>query len=396
MRIEKKNISDLLPAGYNPRKDLQPGDAEYEKLKRSIQEFDYIDPVIWNQQTRTVVGGHQRLKVLQDLGHTKVEVSVVDLPLGKEMALNVALNKVSGDWDTSKLSDLMLDLQDMDIDMELTGFDMDEINDLLPEKIEDGLCDEDQVPDVPEEPVTKLGDIYKLGNHRLMCGDSTSIDAVEKLMDGEKAHMSFTDPPYNIDYGNIKHPKFKQRSIENDNMSASDFNQFCHDFITCIKMTVMGCVYIAGPPGPDGRIMFTNADNILNCSTTVIWNKDQFTLGRGKYQNKYEPIWFGWVENGTRFSKDRKLVNVWDIPRPKKSELHPTMKPVELVVKAVEDASMQTDIVLDLFGGSGTTCIACEKTGRKARLMELDPKYCDVIVKRWEDYTGKKAELLNG
>ena len=209
-----------------------------------------------------------------------------------------------------------------------------------------------------------------------MCGDS--IKDTTALMDGEKAHMCFTNPPYNINYGNIKHPKFKQRKIQNDNMNPADFKMFCKGYTGAIKANVSGCVYIAGPTGPDGRIMFTAADDALYCSTTIIWNKDQFTLGRGKYQNKYEPIWFGWVDNGSRFSKDRKLVNVWDIPRPKKSEPHPTMKPIALVSKAISEASLQNDIVLDIFGGSGTTLISCEQLNRVCYMMELDEKYVDV------------------
>ena len=166
-------------------------------------------------------------------------------------------------------------------------------------------------------------------------------------------------------------------------MSSEEYKKFCNGFIKQIKENVIGCVYIAGPPGPDGRIIFTAADELLYCSTTIIWNKDQFTLGRGKYQNKYEPIWFGWVENGSRFTGNRKLVNVWDIPRPKKSELHPTMKPIELVIKSLEHSTLKTDKVLDLFGGSGTTMIACEWIDRICYMMELDKKYVDVIVKRY-------------
>jgi len=284
-------------------------------------------------------------------------------------------------------------LRDEDFDLSLTGFDDDELASLLAEAVAEGLVDEDAVPEAPEQPVTVEGDVWLLGRHRLMCGDSTSIDAVEKLMDGKKADMVFTDPPYNIDYGNIKHPKFKQRSIENDNMSGADFKDFCASFVACIVAFCDGCVYVFGPPGPDGRIMFTQCDEAMHCSTTIVWNKDQFTLGRGKYQNKYEPCWFGWSKSGSAFINDRKLTNVWDFPRPKSSDLHPTMKPVELVENAIGHASNAGGIVMDLFGGSGTTMIAAEKNGRNARLMELDPKYCDVVIKRWQDFTGQNAAL---
>jgi len=388
MQIEKKKILDLLPAGYNPRKDLQPGDKEYENLKKSIQEFDYIDPVIWNEQTGVVVGGHQRLKVLQDLGHTDVEVSVVDLPLEREMALNVALNKVSGDWDTSKLSDLMLDLQDMDIDMELTGFDMDEINDLLPDKVEDGLCDEDQVPDVPEEPITKLGDIYQLGDHRLMCGDSTSIDAVDRLMDDDRADMVFTDPPYGVSYQSNMRTKTKKFDvIENDDVFL--------DVAPIIEACSTGWVFI----WTSWKVItkwIDLFDGFGYPTNQVIWFKGGGGIGDLKktFLSDYETalVW----NRGAELT-GKRIGSVWKVDKDgAASYTHPTQKPVALAEEAIDKTTRIKDKILDLFGGSGSTLIACEKTGRKARLMELDPKYCDVIVKRWEDYTGKKAELLNG
>jgi DNA modification methylase len=399
MDFRKINVKKLIPADYNPRKDLKPGDKEYEKIKRSIEEFGYIDPIICNKDM-TVVGGHQRLKVLKDLGHTEVECVVVDVDKTREKALNIALNKISGEWDFEALKDLLQEIDTGEIDMELTGFDMSEIENLMSQfhdgDVKEDDFDADKALEEIVEPITRRGDIWQLGRNRLMCGDSTLKKDTEKLLDGNKAHMCFTDPPYNINYGNIKHPKFKQREIQNDNMSKQEFKKFCFEFTSRIKENVLGCVYMAGPPVPEGRIMFTVADELLHCSTTIIWNKDQFTLGRSKYQNKYEPIWFGWVENGSRFSQDRTLVNVWDIKRPKSSDLHPTMKPIELVSKAINDASLSGDIVLDLFGGSGSTLIACEQINRICYMMELDEKYCDVIIKRWETLTGKKAELIKG
>ncbi len=403
MNIQKMKIDKLLPSAYNPRKDLSEDDKEYQKLKRSIQEFGYVEPIIWNKKTGLVVGGHQRIKVLKDLGWDEIDVVIIDIDDTKEKALNIALNKISGEWEFSKLKDLLEELDTGEIDLEITGFDMEEIEDLMTQfkddseaeaEAEEDKFDVDEAIENIKEPITKRGDIWQLGKHRLMCGDSTGKEDVEKLMDGKKAHMCFTDPPYNVNYGTIEHPKFRQREIENDNMSKQDFKEFCIRFVERIKENVLGCVYISGPPREDGRIIFCVADEILHCSTTIIWNKDQFTLGRGKYHNKYEPIWFGWVENGTRFSKDRTLVNVWDIERPKKSELHPTMKPIKLVIKAINDASLSNDIVLDIFGGSGSTLIACEQTNRICYMIELDEKYCDVILQRWEEYTGQKAELI--
>ena len=250
---------------------------------------------------------------------------------------------------------------------------------------------EDEIPEPPADPVTKPGDLWTLGDHRLLCGDSTKAEDVERLMAGGKADLCVTDPPYNIDYGNIEHPKFKQRSIENDNMPRLEFGRFCASFISGIKAHVTGCVYVFGPPGPDGRVMFTELDSMMHCSTTIVWNKDQFTLGRGKYQNKYEPCWFGWVESGSAFSDDRTLTNVWDFARPRSSEEHPTMKPVALIANAIGHASSSGCLVYDPFLGSGTTLIAAEQLGRKCYGMEISPAYCDVIVKRWETLTGKKA-----
>lgn len=285
-------------------------------------------------------------------------------------------------WDASSLNEWGVDFPE--------NWDLPEEE--SKEAKEDDFTEEDAAN---VETRVKLGEIWQLGEHLLMCGDSTKKGDVERLMNGEKADMVFTDPPYNCNYGNIKHPKFKVREIKNDNMDKIHFRAFCEGFIEQIKNNCIGCVYICAGQGEDGRTMFVVADEILHNSTTIIWNKDQFTLGRGKYQNKYEPIWFGWVESGKDFTDDRTLTNVWDIPRPKKSELHPTMKPVVLVTTALRH-NPSSKSVLDLFGGSGTTLIACEEMERKCFSMELDPYYCDVIIARWEKLTGKEAVKIYG
>ena len=386
------SIDDLIPYALNSRTH---SDAQVAQIAASISEFGFLNPIIVDGDNG-IIAGHGRVLAARKLGKTHLPVvQAKHLTEAQKKAYVIADNRLAlnAGWDTEILSTELSALQESDFDLDLLGFDSDELAKLLePEKV-DGLTDEDEVPDVPDDPITKPGDVWVMGNHRLMCGDSTSIDAVEKLMDGRKADMVFTDPPYNIDYGNIKHPKFKQRNIENDNMSQQDFADFCSSFSANIKLFCDGCVYVFGHPGPDGRIMFSELDKILHCSTTIVWNKDQFTLGRGKYQNKYEPCWFGWNKTGSAFIDDRKLTNVWDFPRPKSSDLHPTMKPVELVENAIGHASNVGGIVLDFFGGSGTTLIAAEKTSRIGMLMELDPKYCDVIVNRWQDFTGKQAIL---
>jgi DNA modification methylase len=229
-----------------------------------------------------------------------------------------------------------------------------------------------------------------------MCGDSTKNEDFDKLMQNEKANVVYTDPPYNINYGNIKHEKFKMRDIKNDSMDKFQYREFCTKFIENLKQRCDGIFYCWGAQGKDGRLLFTILDDYLHNSTTIMWYKDQFTLGRGKYHNQYEPCWFGWNKSGESFIDDRKLVNVWNHKRPKKSDLHPTMKPIELIEIGLTHSTKIDDIVLDCFLGSGSTLIACEKLNRLCYGIELDPKYCDVIIKRWENFTGKKAELENG
>ena len=388
-QVERKSVKDLIPYEKNPKLH---SDKQIQQLANSIKEWGWTIPILIDENN-TVLAGHGRLFAAQLLELEQVPTMLAEGWSEKQKkAYIIADNKLSiSDWDEELLRIELNDLENMDYDLDLLGFELDELNDLFPELETEGLTDEDAVPEVPVIPVTKKNDIWILGNHILMCGDSTLSDDVEILMDGEKSDMVFTDPPYNVDYGNIKHPKFKQRSIENDNMSQSDFRDFCRKFVNNIKLFCEGCVYVFSAPNEDGRIMYTELDTAMHCSTTIIWNKDVFTLGRGKYQNKYEPCWFGWHKSGASFIDDRTLTNVWDFPRPRASKLHPTMKPVELVENAIGHASNVGGKVLDLFGGSGTTLIASEKTGRHCRMMEFDPKYCDVIIQRWEEFTGNQA-----
>ena len=370
MEIQKKKITELKPAPYNPRKSNK---KQEDNLRKSLEKFGVVEPIIFNKRTGYIVGGHFRTRELKKLGVEEVDCVIVDLSEEDERELNIRLNANTGDWDN---------------DLLLANFEIDELADWGLEvdfgegvnQLETKEDDFDEEP--PEEPKTVLGDLYEIGEHRLLCGDSTCSDTVAKLMDGEKADMVFTDPPYNINYGNIKHSKSKQREIENDNMSGQDFMDFCNGFASNIKLFCDGIIYCWAGPGADGRIMFTVLDNMFHCSTMIVWNKDQFTLGRGKYQNKHEVCWFGWNENGSTFTDDRTLTNVWDFARPKKSELHPTMKPIQLVENGLNHSSKINDKVLDLFLGSGSTMVASHQLKRKCYGMELDPKYCDVIVRR--------------
>jgi site-specific DNA-methyltransferase (adenine-specific) len=297
-------------------------------------------------------------------------------------------------WDNELLALELKELDD-DIDLSLLGFDADELNALLnPVELTDGLTDEDAVPEVPDEPVTKLGDIYQLGNHRLMCGDSTSIDAVEKLMDGQLADQLVTDPPYNIAYeGGSK----KREQIKNDEMADTEFRQFLKDvYIAADAVMKAGAVFYIWHADTEGyNFRGAARDMGWKVRQTLIWNKDNSAFGRSDYHWKHEPCLYGWKEGAAHlWATDRKQTTVIACKRPSKSDLHPTMKPVELMEYQILNNTKGADIVLDLFGGSGSTMIAAEKIGRYARLMELDPKYCDVIVRRWEEFTGKKAVLL--
>ena len=365
-------------------------DAKQRNLEKSIEElpemtiaraalcFPYNGKFV-------VIGGNRRLEAQRALKRKEVPIIALpeDTPVEKLRRIALLDNESTGVTDWEKLAkDWSKDeIRAWNIETpkgwfnEAPGKKAEEDNYTEPKKLKSRV---------------KPGEIWQLGKHRLMCGDSTNKDDVARLMDGNVADLVFTDPPYNCNYGNIKHSKLKVREITNDNMDSEHFRIFCEAFCKQIKEYCRGCVYICAGQGEDGRTMFVVADRMLHNSTTIIWNKDQFTLGRGKYQNKYEPILFGWVESGIDFIDNRTLTNVWDIKIPKKSELHPTMKPIELISTALSH-NPGSKSVLDLFGGSGSTLIACEQLNRKCYMMELTEHYCDVIINRWETLTGRKA-----
>lgn len=413
-----QKLSELTKNPQNPRRISE---KKREMLRKSVEQLGCLDGVVWNRRLQRLIGGHQRQDLdAEALVHVERQFDPptpegtvaegfvmikgirfpyreVDFDEPTDKLANIAANKGAGEWDFPQLREWMLDLDALNVDMELTMFDDEERENLIVpvERVPPG-GDADHIPAAPKEPKTVRGDLWRLGDHLLLCGDAVMVDDAAKLMGSEKAALVVTDPPYNVNYGG-DHPEgtpWKHRKIENDHMSAEDFKTFTQSWAANIAAFAHGCIYVFGPPGPDGRIMFSVLDELFHCSTTIVWNKDRFVLGRGKYHNKYEPCWFGWYGDGTRFVDDRTLTNVWDVPRPASSDLHPTMKPVELIEIALRHASKPGDIVLDLFGGSGTTLIACEKTTRAARIMEISPAYCDVIVRRWEEYSGQKAELM--
>jgi DNA modification methylase len=394
MNIQKIEITKLKPAEYNPRKNLKPEDEEYQKIKRSIIEFGYVAPVIVNSDM-TVIGGHQRLKVLKELGYNEVECVVVDLNKNKEKALNIALNKISGDWDNNKLEELLAELKETDIDLDITGFSFDEVDNILKDitgSKEDDF-DIQQALDEIDEPTTKTGDIWILGRHRLMCGDSTQKEQVLRLMNNQEADMLLTDPPYNVDYEGKTADALK---IENDNMNETEFYNFLLDSFRNMYESVKygGSVYVfhADTEGLNFRNAFKSCG--FKLAQCLVWVKNTFVMGRQDYQWRHEPILYGWKEGaGHYFVDDRKQSTVLEFDKPSRNAEHPTMKPVDLLVYLIKNSSKEDNLILDLFGGSGSTLIAAEQTRRKCYTMELDPKYCDVIVKRWETLTGEKAEL---
>ncbi len=420
MQTKKFKVSSLRASEYNPRKISA---KELAKLKESIQEFGYVQPVIWNKQTNTIVGGHQRVRAMLDLGmgDESIDVVVVDLSPEREQALNVALNRISGEWDKKLLGQL---LQDMDEQMRaLSGFDEEEISkliDAITEKIDPE--DDNNVPDVTEQTDIQPGDVFQLGSHRLMCGSATDFADVEKLMGGAMANMVFTDPPYNVNYEGGNGLK-----IENDNMENADFYQFLLDAFTNMHTFVVegGGVYIAhaDSEGLNFRKAFIDAG--FMCKQCIIWVKNSMVLGRQDYQWQHEPILYGWKEGKKHAwygDFDKKTViddnidlkslskpqliamvnkmrngdntTIVRVAKPSANEQHPTMKPLALVEHFVRNSSKLGDVILDLFGGSGSTLIVAESLGRSCYTMELDPRYCDVIIRRWEQKTGEKAKKI--
>ena len=397
MKITQKKVTELIPYVNNSRTH---SDEQVAQIAASIKEFGWTNPILVDG-TNGIIAGHGRLLAARKLGYKEVPtIELTDLTETQKKAYIIADNRLAlnAGWDNEMLTIELNDLLADGFALEMLGFDPKELAALLEPEVIEGLTDEDAVPEVPEEPTTKLGDVYQLGNHRLMCGDSTSIDAVDVLMP-ETANMIFTDPPYLMDFTGGIHAdgskSFNARhgSIKNDKMSENDGNDFLDAINSVILTKVDGAFYITFYRLGINKYFASMERTGLKCRSLVIWDKGNHTLSNSDYMSMYEPMFYGWVNNH-KFYGGKNGMDIWRIKRTVKNDLHPTMKPVELVEKAVLDGSAINGIVLDLFGGSGSTLIACEKQNRHARLMELDPKYCDVIVKRWEDFTGKKAVLL--
>ena len=393
-KIEQWPTAKLLPYARNARTHTE---EQVAQIAASIAEFGFTNPILAGADG-VIVAGHGRLAAAHKLGLELVPVVVLEhLSPTQRRALVIADNRIAENagWDEAMLRIELVALQDDDFDVSLTGFDADALADLLADEDGngDGQTDDDAVPELTETPISRPGDVWVMGAHRLLCGDSTKSECFAQLLQGAQVDMVFTDPPYNVNYANTPKDKMRgtNRAILNDNL-GDGFYDFLLAALTPTIANCRGGIYVAMSSSELDVLQSAFREAGGKWSTFVIWAKNTFTLGRSDYQRQYEPILYGWPEGATRhWCGDRDQSDVWQIKKPHKNDLHPTMKPVELVERAIRNSSRPGNVVLDPFGGSGTTLIAAEKSGRLARLIELDPKYVDVIVRRWQDWTGKQA-----
>jgi DNA modification methylase len=404
-KVERRKVSELIPYIRNSRTH---SDKQVAQIAASIREWGWTMPILIDE-VGNVIAGHGRIMAAQKLGIEDVPcMTATGWSEAKRRAYVVADNKLAlnADWDNEMLGLEFAELKDMGFDLELTGFDLGEIDALFPQPETAGLTDEDAVPEVPEQPVTVEGDVWLLGRHRLMCGDSTSIDAVEKLMDGRKADMVLTDPPYGVSFVGVKGTMYSAgkkagknsaEMIKADDLRGDDLAQLFLDSISCASALSKdgAAMYIFFAINRSAETLAGLSGVGLEVRNWLIWDKGNvgFHAMGAQYKPNYEaflychktgksPAWYG----------GQKEQTIWRHPVEREG-LHPTMKPVSLLQRALQNNSKQGDEILDLFGGSGSTLIACEKTARDCRMMELDAKYCDVIIKRWQDFTGQQATL---
>ena len=391
MQVTVWPLEKIIPFARNARK-IPP--QAIDKVAASIQEFGWRVPIVVDKDG-VIICGHARLLAAQKLGLTEAPVHVADnLTPAQVRAYRLLDNRSHEEstWDLDLLGLELLDLKDLGMDLELTGFDFSEIDELLARANGAGLTDEEAVPDLPETPVSKPGNLWVLGKHRLLCGDATVLSNYDLVLAGDMAAITFTDPPYGVDYEGKSKRKLK---IKNDDLGDS-FETFLRQSCENLLQFTAGAVYICMSSSSLHTLQKAFQEAGGHWSTFLIWAKNNFTLGRSDYQRQYEPILYGWKDGRSHYWRGgRDQGDVWFIDRPHANPLHPTMKPVELVSRAIENSSKGRDIVLDPFAGSGSTTIACEKTGRRARSIELDPRYVDVAVMRYQDFTGLEAVLDN-
>ena len=394
--IERVNVSALTAFSGNPRTH---SDTQIDQIAASIREFGWTNPILVDA-AGVIIAGHGRLAAASRLGLEQVPViRLGHLSDAQRKALVIADNQLAlnAGWDEVALSNLVRELDAEKFELDLLGFDSADLDRYLTGLDGDAAAEaeEAELPEVPVVPTSRPGDLWVLGNHRLLCGDATVFTDVERLMDGQLADMAFCDAPYNVDYANASKNKAlsKDRRILNDAL-GDGFYQFLYDTCVNLLMVTKGACYMSMSSSELVTLQRAFKEAGGKWSTFIIWAKNTFTLGRADYQRQYEPILYGWKQGTDHFwCGARDQGDVWFVDKPRVNDLHPTMKPVELIERAIRNSSKSRDIVLDLFGGSGTTLIAAERTGRSARLLELDPKYVDVIVERWQNLTGGVAVL---
>ena len=394
--IELKKVDELIPYSKNARLHSE---AQVAQIAASIIEFGFTNPVLIDGE-KGIIAGHGRLMAARKLGLKEVPVVVLDhLSETQKKAYIIADNKLAENagWDEEILASELADLKNEDFNLDLIGFEDQEL-----EKIFANLYDREneqeteEIPEVEEKPISKSGDVWILGKHKLICGDSCKAETYQTLLGEELADMLFTDPPYNVDYGNTMKDKARGNNakILNDNL-GENFGKFLFDFCKNALEVTKGACYVCMSSSELHTLQKAFTDAGGKWSTFIIWAKNHFTLGRSDYQRQYEPILYGWKQNNDHYwCGDRNQGDVWYYNKPHKSDLHPTMKPVELCKRAILNSSKTDDIILDCFGGSGSTLIASEQTNRRCHMIELDQKYVDVIVKRWQNLTGKDAILF--
>jgi len=391
-KVERRPISDLIPYARNSRTHSE---AQVAQIAASIREWGWTMPILIDE-TGNIIAGHGRVMAAQKLNIKDVPCMTAEgWSEAKRRAYVIADNKLAlnAGWDDEMLRVEFGELRDLDFDLSLTGFDDAEIDALFPTEVAEGLTDEDAVPEAPEQPVTVEGDVWVLGRHRLMCGDSTSIEHLQRLCDGQLVDMWLTDPPYNVAYeGGTK----EKLTIKNDSMADDQFRQFLRDaYVAADAVMKAGAVFYIWHADLEGyNFRGAAKDAGWTVRQCLIWKKSSLVMGRQDYHWIHEPCLYGWKDGAAHlWAADRKQTTILQFDKPSRNGEHPTMKPVELFEYQMLNNTKGSDLVLDSFAGSGTTAIACEKHGRNARLMELDPKYCDVIIKRWQDFTGQQASL---
>lgn len=397
LKVEMWPIERCIPYCRNPRKN----DEQVDRMASAIREFGFRIPIV-AKSDGSLVDGHLRLKAAQKLGLKEVPVALADeLTEAQVKAFRILANKSANwaEWEPDLLKLELQELQELDFDLELTGFELPELEDILGEGADggtEGQTDPDAVPEPQEEPVSRLGDVWLLGRHRLMCGDSTDAGSVALLMNGSNADLLLTDPPYNVSYEGATKDRL---TILNDSMDDEKFRSFLADAFkaadTVMKNGAAFYIWHADSEGYNFRGAVRDTGWMVR--QCLIWVKNSMVLGRQDYQWKHEPCLYGWKDGAAHlWTSDRRQTTVLEFNKPNRNGEHPTMKPVELFEYQMLNSTNREAVVLDLFGGSGTTMIAAEKNGRSARLMELDPRYCDVIVRRWQDFTGQEATLEDG